>query len=220
MNKKILLVAIAISFSTFALSQGLKVGLRGGLNVADMKYEPRDQTNGTPNANSLTSFNLGLVLDFGIAKVISIQTGAGISGKGNKTEWSSGSFSYTQKMNPMYVEVPLDILFKPSLGPSTRFYFGAGPYLGIGVGGKSSFSGNTPVGDYYTDHKLKFGNDSNSDLKRMDIGGEVLAGFEFSGITLGAAYGMSFTNNAPNGNNDAAKILKNKVFSINVGFLF
>jgi hypothetical protein len=225
MTKKILLVMMAVAFSTAAMSQsmsspGVKVGIRGGLNLAQMKYEPQDQTNGMPNGNSLASYNLGLVLDFGIINGLSIQTGAGISGKGSKVEWSSGSFKYTEKMNPMYVEVPLDLVFKPQIGPSTRLYFGVGPYLGIGVAGKASFTGNTPVGNYYSDHTLKFGNDNNDDLKRTDIGGEVMAGFEFNGITLGARYGLSFTNNAPTGNNNAAKILKNKVLSIDAGFFF
>lgn len=220
MTKKILLVLMAVAFSTAAMSQGVKVGLRGGLNLADMKYEPLDQTNGIPNGNSLASYNLGLVLDFGIINGLSIQTGAGISGKGSKVEWSSGSFKYTEKMNPMYMEVPLDIVFKPNIGANTRLYFGVGPYLGIGVAGKASFTGNTPVGDYYSNHTLKFGNGNNDDLKRLDAGGEVMAGFEFNNITLGARYGLSFTNNAPAGNNNAAKILKNKVLSIDAGFFF
>ena len=57
------------------------------------------------------------------------------------------------------------------------------------------------------------------DLKATDFGGNVLAGFEFgNGLILGAQYGLSFTNNAPDGNNDAPKILRNKVFSVSLGY--
>lgn len=216
-----ILLLAAVCLSAAAMAQGVKLGIRGGLNLADMKYEPKDQTNGTPNANSLASFNAGLVIDIPLVPGLALQTGAGLSGKGSKVEWTNGSSSYAETINPWYVEIPANLVFKPQIAPGTRLYFGVGPYLGIGVGGKASFSGNTPIGNFYSDHTLKFGNDSNSDLTQTDVGGNILAGFEFGqGLTLGAQYGLSFTNNTPNGSNNAAKILRNKVLSINVGFFF
>lgn len=221
MSKKMILLLTAVCLSGAAMAQGVKLGLRGGLNLADMKYEPKDQTNGTPNANSLASFNAGLVIDVPLMPGLALQTGAGLSGKGSKVEWTSGSSSYTETINPIYVEVPANLVFKPQIAPGTRLYFGAGPYLGIGVGGKASFSGNTPIGSFYSDHALQYGNDNNSDLKQTDVGANILAGFEFGkGLTLGAQYGLSFTNNAPSGSNNAPKILRNKVLSFDVGVFF
>ncbi|HEY6082375.1 MAG TPA: porin family protein [Chitinophagaceae bacterium] len=222
MMKRIALATIAaVAFSATAMAQDVKLGIRGGLNLADLKYEPKDQTNGTPNANSLASFNAGLIVDIPVVSGLSIQTGAGVTGKGSKVEWTNGSGTYTQTINPLYLEIPANIVFKPQIAPGTRLYFGAGPYLGIGIGGKAAFTGNTPIGNFYSDHALKYGNDNNSDLKPTDAGANILAGFEFGqGLTLGAQYGLSFTNNAPNGNNNAPKILRNKVFSINAGFFF
>jgi hypothetical protein len=197
----------------------VRLGVKGGLNLTDMNYEARDQTNGHPDANSLASIHAGLIVDVPIVEGFSFQPGAMISGKGSKVEYSGSLGTFTQKINPWYVEVPANFLFKPAIGTHTRLYLGLGPYVALAVGGKSSSNASTSVGSFYTDHSLKFGNDSDDDLKQTDVGGNLLAGFEFgNGLILGAQYGLSFTNNAPEGNNDAPKILRHRAVSISVGY--
>ncbi|HEX5554208.1 MAG TPA: porin family protein [Chitinophagaceae bacterium] len=218
MNKKLLLLSLALITGLGAFAQ-VKVGIKAGVNFADLKYEPKDQTNGTPDANSLTSFNAGVIVDVPVVEGLSFQPGVMLEGKGSKVEHSGTLGTFTQKVNPLYVEVPANFLFKPTIGKNTRLYFGLGPYVAIGVGGKSSTNAEASIGSYYSDHTLKFGNGSDDDLKSTDFGGNILAGFEFGdGLILGAQYGMSFTNNAPDGNNDAPKILRNKVLSISIGY--
>lgn len=220
MKKKILLMtALLMAAGMTAFSQ-VRFGIKAGVNMADLKYEPQDETHGTPDANSLTSFHAGVIMDVPLAEVVSIQPGVMFTGKGSKLQYSGSGWDYTQKMNPLYVEVPVNILFKPTIGTNTKFYVGAGPYIAAGVGGKFSFDGNAGPFDVAGDHDLKFGDKSGDDLKSTDIGGNVLAGFEFSnGLLLGAQYGLSFTNNAPKGENSDSKILKNKVLSVSIGYL-
>lgn len=220
MKKKILLLSVCLLAGISAFSQ-IRFGIKGGLNMADMKYEAKDQTNGTPDANSLTSFHAGIIMDVPLASMLSIQPALMLTGKGSKVEYTGNNWNYTQKVNPLYVELPVNILIKPTIGTNTKFYFGAGPYIAAGVAGKVSYSGNLGDLSGYSDHNIKFGNGDGDDLKPMDIGANVLAGFEFgNGLLVGAQYGMSFTNNAPNGDNNANKILRNKVLSISVGYLF
>lgn len=218
-SKEFLLLSFALLLGLGAFAQ-VRMGIKGGLNLADLKYEPKDQTNGTPNANSLASFNAGIIVDIPIVSGLAFQPGLMLSGKGSKVKYSGSLGTFTQKVNPLYLEVPANILFKPTIGKNTKLYLGAGPYLAYGIGGKSSSDAEASIGSYYSDHTLKFGNGSDDDLKQTDVGGNVLAGFEFGdGLLLGAQYGMSFTNNAPNGNDNAPKILRNKVFSISIGYL-
>lgn len=206
-------------FLSMSATAQVRLGVKGGLNLADMKYEARDQTSGHPDANSLASIHAGLIVDVPIVEGFSFQPGAMISGKGSKVEYSGSLGTFTQKINPWYVEVPANFLFKPAIGTHTHLYFGLGPYVALAVGGKSSSNASTSVGSFYTDHSLKFGNDSDDDLKQTDVGGNVLAGFEFgNGLILGAQYGLSFTNNAPDGNDNAPKILRNRVFSVSLGY--
>lgn len=221
MKKKILFIAtlcMIIGGSAFAQ---VKLGIKGGLNLADLKYEPQDQTHGIPDANSLASYHLGLIVDLPVASMLSIQPGVFYTEKGSKLKYSGNNWDFTEAIKPTYIEVPVNILFKPTIGTNTKFYVGAGPYIAAGVGGEVSYDGNLGDISGHSDHDIKFGNDSNDDLKSTDIGGNVLAGFEFSnGLLLGAQYGMSFTNNAAKGENSDSKILRNKVLSISLGYLF
>lgn len=221
-NKKLLLLSVFLLVCFSAFSQ-VRLGIKAGFNLADMKYEPKDQTNGTPDAGSLPSFNAGFIADIPLMQGLSLQPGLMVSGKGSKVAYTSSNLgNYTTTINPIYLEVSVNILFKPQIGPGTRFYFGAGPYFATGIAGKQKFSyNNAPViGTGYTGHNLKFGNDAGDDLKATDIGANVLAGFEFSkGLLVGVQYGIGFTNNVPNGSNNSAKILRNKVLSFSVGYL-
>ncbi len=221
MKKKILFVTFLCMLAGMSAFSQVKLGIKGGINFADLKYEPQDQTHGIPDANSLPSYHLGVIVDLPLASMLSLQPGVFYTGKGSKLKYSGDNWDFTQTMNPTYIEVPVNILFKPTIGANTKFYVGAGPYIAKGVGGQVSYDGNLGDISGHTDHDIKFGNSSDDDLKSTDIGANVLAGFEFSnGLLLGAQYGMSFTNNAPKGENSDTKILRNKVLGISLGFLF
>src|SRR5690625_3203173 len=186
-----------------------------------MKYEPQDNTNGVPDANSLISYHVGVIADLPLGLGFSVQPGIMLNSIGSKVEYHSDMLGdYTTTVNPIYIDVPVNFLFKPAIGPDNNFYVGVGPYIGYGIGGKASFDAETPLGDGRVDHDLKFGNDKDDDLKAIDIGGNILAGFEFGNVLIGAQYGLSFTNNAPKGEDNDPKILRNKVLSVSIGYLF
>lgn len=215
-----LLFVIAPFEKTSAQSQ-IRLGVKGGVNFADMKYEPKDNTNGVPDGKSLVSYHVGVIVDVPIADFVSIQPGLMLNSIGSKREYKSTTLgNYTMKVNPIYLDVPVNVLFKAKMGEGTKLYVGAGPYLGYGISGKVTFNAETPLGNGQIDHNIKFGNGNSDDLKKTDVGGNILAGIEFKNLTLGAQYGLSFTNNAPNGSDNASKILRNKVLSLSVSFLF
>lgn len=214
-------LTVVLLLTTFSAFSQIRFGVKGGLNLADMKYEPKDQTNGTPDANSLSSFNAGVIIDIPLVTGLALQPGLMLEGKGSKLEYSGSLGTFTQKTNPIYVEVPVNVLFKPAIGQHTKLYFGLGPYVAMGIAGRVSSNAEASIGSFYTSHDISFGDGSDDDLKAVDIGGNVLAGFEFdNGLLIGAQYGMSLTNNAPSGDDNAAKILRNKVLSFSVGYLF
>lgn len=228
MSKKILLfgtmlLLTALLVFPFAQMQAqARLGIKGGINFANMKYEPRDQTDGVPDANSFTSYHIGAVADLPLALGLSLQPGVILNSVGSRVEYNSDVLGkYTLTVNPVYVDIPVNLLFKPEIGPNTKLYVGLGPYIGFGVGGKATYDAETPLGDGHADHDLEYGNDNGDDLKSTDVGGNILAGFEFgNGLLLGAQYGLSFTNNAPGGDDNDTKILRNKVLSISIGYLF
>src|SRR5699024_12192470 len=184
-------------FPTEKSQAQVRFGIKGGINCANMKYEAQDETSGVPDANSFTSYHVGVIADVPIASVLSLQPGVMLTSVGSKVEAGNEDVGGTYTMNPLYVRVPVNILFKPNLGGGTKLYVGVGPYVGFGVGGKVSVDGN--VGDIEggTDRDLKFGNDSGDDLKSRDISGNDLSGIEFSsGFVFGSQHCISFHNNS------------------------
>lgn len=205
-----------------AASGQVRLGVSGGVNLSRLSYEPRERYTTAPDERILPSYRVGGVIDISLATPFALQTGVFLSGKGGKSRFTGTAGSYTHTMTPSYLEIPADLLIKPYITRELRLYMGLGPYLGIGLGGKSRYSGSDVPGGAYTDkHKLAYGNGDNDDLKKRDFGGNLMAGFEFnSGLLIGVRYGISFTNNAPKANLDAPKTLRNKVFGVEVGYLF
>lgn len=222
MNKLLVLITLIIATITpwSALAQ-VRLGLTGGLNLAKLRYEPRDEFAGSPDENTRASYRIGGIIDIAMSSPFAVQTGVLIMGKGGKSQFGSSSGGYTRTMSPAYLEIPADVLFKPNITRGLRLYMGLGPYVAFGIGGKSKYTGNVPAGSFTDNHRLHFGKQADDDMKKRDIGGNALAGFEFnSGFLLGVSYGLSFTNNAPSENLNGPRILRNKVFGISMGYLF
>jgi hypothetical protein len=90
----------------------------------------------------LTSFQVGILGDFKLLSCLYLQPGILFTGKGSETESGdpNGNTWYRATSNPYYIEVPATFVLKTPAG-STRFFAGAGPYLGIGIAGKNKVDG-------------------------------------------------------------------------------
>lgn len=202
--KKLLLTATLLVSTTLLFAQS-KFGLKAGVNFANQEWK----TEGISiSMTSLTSFHLHGLYDYSISPAISIQPGIGISGKGFKIDAEGAS----QSFNLMYLDIPVNALAKfpiPALG---KFFIGAGPYAGIGISGKTK--GNITEEEDEDDDLFA----EEGGFKRADFGLNFLGGIELNnGLTLNANYGLGLSNIAQE--TDGVSI-KNKVFSVSLGFLF
>lgn len=214
-----LTLLLAFSFFAFTSFAQINFGLKGGLNLADLTYISNDPNTG--KAKALGSFQLGAVIDYPLTWWISLQPGLMVTGKGANVKQKELTGTFTHKIHPWYLEVPVNLLFKPSIDYNTQLYFGGGPYLAFGIGGKSSYDGTSSLSSYISDHKLKFGNGQNADMRRIDLGMNILAGVEFRQVLMiGVQYGFSLRNNAPKKNDETPDVLKNKGLSISLTLLF
>ena len=214
---------------TTAVQAQSNVRLQAGINLANISVTDKGRVD---DGNMLTSFNAGIIGDVHLGSILYFQPGVLFTGKGSKvqrgTEGSNGYFRQT--FNPHYIEIPANLLLKTPLGAGSSFFVGAGPYLGIGVGGKTKTEGQTILGvQYNSERKIKYSNDDPTTLnaeegtgfgivKRFDYGLNGTAGIEGKSIVLGVNYGLglaklqSGSNNAEDNNN------KNRVVSISLGF--
>ena len=184
------------------------------------------------DANMLTSFHVGFMGDINIAKVLAIQPGILLTGKGSKIQSGSpnDNFYYKATANPLYIEVPVNLAIKLPLGShGSNFFFGAGPYIAIGVGGKRKIEGRNFALSYSSKEKIEYSNDdpttfNNEEgtglgvIRRFDYGLNGTAGLELNNVLIGLNYGYGLAKLQSGSNSSKDNNNKHRVLSISVGF--
>jgi hypothetical protein len=217
----------SISITSFAQSDA--VWLKGGVNFANISYNNDGEVD---DANMLTSFHVGFMGDIKIAKVLAIQPGILFTGKGSKIQSGSpnDNFYYKATANPLYIEVPLNLAIKlPLASPESYFFFGAGPYMAIGVGGKRKIEGRNFALSYSSKEKIEYSNDDPTTfndeegtglgvMRRFDFGLNGTAGFELKDVLIGLNYGYGLAKLQSGSNSSKDNNNKHRVLSISVGF--
>ena len=138
--KYILLMTVLCTGSLFSSAQS-GVRFQTGINLSNITMSGGS----THEANMLSSFHAGLIADFELAPSVYLQPGLIYGGKGSKIQSGTpGTNGYVkQTFNPYYIDMPVNLVFKtPSTGAG-RFFIGAGPYLSIGIRGKTKTEGQT-----------------------------------------------------------------------------
>ena len=232
MKKNILLLTAASVLGLTAMSQvkpsSNKGGLilKGGVNNANITI---NESGSVDDAKSLTSFHVGAVLDLPLSTGLSLQPGLYYTGKGSKTQngqETSSSF-YRATSNPRYVELPVNLVGKVSLGGVSNFFFGAGPYAAMGVAGKNKAEGKVFGIPFKSENDIVYSNDDPTTsqeegagygkLKKFDYGFNVMTGVDFGKLSLGANYGYGLAKLNSGSTNSADDKNKNRVVSFSVG---
>jgi hypothetical protein len=119
------------------------------------------------SANRQT-FHGGFVFDYSLSKKLMLQPELLYSGRG-------GVFGEDVKTVYRYhsIEMPLNIVYRIEVGEHGRFFLGGGPDLGFNLSGQP-FQTDYPVN--IIDIELGSGE---TDTRRVDMGLNVLAGYEF-----------------------------------------
>lgn len=227
-----LFVISSISITSFAQDKAVSdeaVWLKGGVNFANVSYNNDGEVD---EATLLTSFHVGIMGDIPIAKILAIQPGILFTGKGAKIQ--SGSPSdisyYKATTNPLYIEIPVNMVIKlPLESKESNFFFGAGPYIAIGVGGKRKIEGKYLGVAFSSKEKIEYSNDDPSTfnneegtglgvMKRFDYGLNGTAGFQLKNgmIAINYGYGLAKLQSGTKSSDDNKN--KHRVLSVSVGF--
>jgi Outer membrane protein beta-barrel domain len=205
MKKQMLLMtAMIFLFNVSLLAQKFRFGIQAGSTMSNMSVKVGDIKLPSDMKFGVTA---GLLFDMPINEHFIFQPAANFVQKGFNT--SDGDHSSHTTLN--YIEAPLNFLYRQN--SSKGFFAGIGPSIGYGISGK--------LKDETGEENIHFGsNENEDDLKTMDLGGNVLAGYLFgNGLQVSANYNQSFSNLAIG---DAASDIKikNNYFSVRVGYFF
>jgi hypothetical protein len=224
--KKLLAMAFCAAIFTNATSQ---VYVQGGVNLANITTT---KSGATEKNNMLTTFNAGILGRLGLSTTIDLETGLLLDGRGSKASTyftTSTEDNYVKsKFNPLYLEVPLNLIVRLPMENKTNIFFNAGPYVAMGIAGKSKSETKLFGATSTTTNDIKFNNDDPSTtqqedagynkLKRFDYGLNVGGGFDFGSILLKVNYGMGFVKiNSTESDNSSNDKNKFRTVSISLG---
>lgn len=222
MKSKVLFLAWTIVFSLVSKAQ-VSYGVRAGINLQNLDSK-------WPNGDDMkyylkTGFHVGATAEIYIASDFYIQPGLLFSTKGarSKNRWNAKE----TKISISYIEVPVNFLYKPALGPG-KLLIGVGPYLAMAIGGhvkKDDQNGKVKIKNEIT--SLDWSNAPYEPIfyaRRFDAGGNLLLGYEFTKkITVQLNAQLGLTDIAPeiywDGSYDKSQD-KNIGFGISVGYRF
>jgi hypothetical protein len=207
MKKLLLILCCAFAAST-AFAQVPSFGIRGGVNFASLTASSGSLSVST---GSTTTFAVGVFTDFKLGAV-SIQPALNYTGKGG--HFAFEGLDGEADFKTYYLQVPVNVVYRiPAV--IGNVYFGAGPYVGLGLSGKAK---GTDENGNSVSEDIEFGSDPGT-FKRTDFGLNGIAGVEFKGgLILGINYDLGLSN-ISNDTGDSES-LKNRVFGISVGYKF
>ena len=218
-----LLILVGLTANVFAQ----KTYVQGGVNLANIT---KDNAGNTDNRKLLYSFNAGIMGAFGLSKTVDIETGLLFTGKGVKSNSDLGNGNYINtSFNPLFIELPVNLLLKfPLDNKTSNLFVHAGPYVAMGVAGKSKYESKIGIVTSNSESKIQFNNDnpttaqqedaSYSKTKRFDYGLNFGGGIALKSFILKANYGLGLAKiNSTETNNTANQKNKYRTFSLSVG---
>ena len=227
--KKIILLPFALFVFILSIhAQKSSAVLKGGINLANVSI---DDNGNIDDAKTLTSFQVGLVGDLPVLPFLSIQPGILLTGKGTKSQSGSASDAnyFKATTNPLYIEIPVNLVLKGPIGKDAKVFVGAGPYLGIGVAGKNKVEGKFLGNAFSSDEDIRWSNDDPSTLnyeegagfgimKRFDYGLNGTAGIEGKSTVLSVNYGLGLAKLQSGSDSSQDEKNKHRVLSFTLGF--
>lgn len=198
-------------------------GIFGGLNFQNING--KDDAGNKLTNSLVTRFNVGINYEIPIAPEFYFQPGLQFITKGTKGPViysnNSENYSITREIKMSYIEMPLNLIFKPLLGTG-HMILGFGPYVGYSIGGKAKFTGTSAPSD--TDiqfEKTAPTSDANNLIyfKRMDVGANFFVGYEMqNGLNLILNSQLGLIN--INSTTPSKLVEKNTGFGLALGYRF
>ena len=201
----LLFVFIAVAGSVGAQ---VRPGIKQGYNLGGVRADYTGIGDVNPNAagdpdnfKMKSGFQFGMIADCPINDVLAIQPGARFSMQGFIDKYTSGTSSSsssksTRKFSLYYLQIPVYAQYRLNVAEETNVLFQAGPYVGLGLFGRQSYTRNGKQVDLNdTEKKITFGNGTAKDIqKAIDYGIGAGAGIEFYRFQLMLAYDFGLSN--------------------------
>ncbi len=188
-------------------------GARLGLNIASVSATD-DEGN-----SSRVNVNFGISADIPVFNGFYIQSGLYLSNKGynydeNFNEYNN--FNYTAKLG--YLQLPITIAYHHPITNGCELQINTGPYIACGIYGSVDWNESSHTYGNESGSEDVFGD--GADLKRFDLGWIFGAAVTWQKMYFGMQYDLGALNIARDDHWRDGYSLKNRCFSINIGYNF
>ena len=228
MKRKPVLILASFLFLLNVNAQKSSAILKGGINLANVSITDNGRID---DAKTLTSFQVGIIGDISLAEFLAFQPGLLLTGKGTKTQDGDPSDAnyFKATTNPLYIEIPMNLVFKFGSGDGPNFFAGAGPYLAIGIAGKNKTEGKFLGASFKSENNIEWSDDDPTTfdyeegagfgiMKRFDYGLNGTAGVDIKKVVLSVNYGLGLAKLQSGSNSSADDKNKHRVLSFTIGF--
>jgi hypothetical protein len=173
-SKKILsiIVLITLQFFTVQAQNNLKLGIKGGVNFANLN------SNDIENNKVLTGVNFGVFAKLPLSDSFAIQPEMYFTTKGSELTYQNVFVDGTAKFELNYIEVPVMLIF--NLGQN--FNFQLGPYASYLVSSKVK---NVSDVNFNFEENIDSG-----DFNKFDTGIAVGLGYDTKSVGFGIRYNL------------------------------
>jgi hypothetical protein len=221
-NRIFLTLALLTLFSMAPMAQQVSFGLRGGLNMQNING--KDFAGDALEMKLVPRFHAGVVVDIPVAPEFWFEPGLLFSTKGAKSDGNFLGLSTSVEYNLSYIELPLNLVYKPALG-SGNFFLGFGPYVGYAVAGKATYGAGSLSSEQDITFEKEFDGSENdySTFRRLDYGGNLFFGYQFNAgfsLQLNTQLGMAAINSENSLVPDDETAFRNTGFGLSLGYNF
>lgn len=211
--KNVVKVLVVVMFAAFAMQAQaqVKFGVKAGVNLNNIAQN-FDDSDLEMETKMRLAYHVGVVADLGISEMFSIQPGVLFSSKGYSVDLeehlnlpNDAEVEGYNRISLNYVEIPVNAVIRIS-----GLEIFAGPYVGIGIGGKQKWDYTVTVAgadeEVSDDMKIKafFGEVGEGDLdddegayRALDYGVNFGLGYGVGPVVISAGYSLGLGNLTP-----------------------
>lgn len=224
---KKMFVLLTFLLSLFAANAQVRFGLKAGYNLTEAKMKTDAYHLRGIDYSKVSGFHAGVIMDITLGRHFFLQPGllytlSGFDAGGRVPGPLDGPVDVSIKARYHYLELPVNFLYKYSLGPG-KFFAGAGPFLAYGVSGSvnreyDGYTSPEKIVVFLDKQKVFDGSDEVKQyLRPFNAGIGFTLGYEFNvGILISGNYNLGLTDVEPQSNLSQ----KSRSLGISIGYLF
>lgn len=215
----VLLSTVALAQTQTSGADKMRFAILGGVNLQTLSG--KDFNGDKFDNKAIPGFHLGANAQIPIVQDFYFQPGLLFTTKGAKS--TTGTITSTYKLT--YIELPLNLVYKGSLG-NGYIMLGFGPYVAYGISGKAIYEDGSTSEKIEMDVIFKNVVEINDPVlspyfKAFDAGGNIFAGYEMAmGIfmQLNTQFGMFKINPQDDRIPGSEMSTKNTGFGLSIGY--